>query len=70
MTDFLKVKDHNGLVRDSHSKAILNVDKTEYLAYISKQQKAKRLENVENKVFDLQKDLSEIKQLLQQLVSK
>lgn len=70
MTNILKVKDHENLRRDTFSNAIINVDKTEYLAYISKQQKAKRLENVENKVFDLQKDLSEIKQLLQQLVSK
>jgi hypothetical protein len=70
MTDVLKVKDHENLIRDPHSKAIINVDKQQYTAYLRKQQKAERLEHVESKVYDLQSDIKDIKQMLQQLVSK
>lgn len=70
MTELQKVKDHDNLRRDPHSKAIVNVNKQEYVAYLRKQQKAQRLEHVEGKVYDLQSDIKDIKQMLQQLVSK
>jgi hypothetical protein len=70
MTDMIKVKDHENLRRDPHSQAIINVDKQEYVAYLKKQQKAQRLEQVESKVYDIQNDIKDIKQMLQQLVSK
>jgi hypothetical protein len=70
MTELQKVTDHENLRRDPHSKAIVNVDKQEYVAYLRKQQKAQRLEHVESKVYDLQSDIKDIKQMLQQLVSK
>ena len=70
MTELQKVKDHDNLRRDPHSKAIVNVNKQEYVAYLRKQQKAQRLEHVESKVYDLQSDIKDIKQMLQQLVSK
>lgn len=68
--DRVKVRDHNSLRRDSHSQAIVNVDKQEYVAYLRKQQKAERLEHVESKVYDMQNDIKDIKQMLQQLVSR
>ena len=68
--DAVKVKDHDNLRRDPHSQAIVNVDKQEYVAYLQKQQKAERLEHVESKVYDIQNDIKDIKQMLQQLVSK
>ena len=70
MTDAIKVKDHENLRRDPHSRAIINVDKQEYVAYLKKQQKAQRLEQVESKVYDMQNDIKDIKQMLEQLVSK
>ena len=70
MTELQKVTDHENLRRDPHSKAIVNVDKQEYVAYLRKQQKAHRLEHVESKVYDLQNDIKDIKQMLQTLVSK
>ena len=70
MTELQKVKDHDNLRRDPHSKAIVNVNKQEYVAYLRKQQKAQRLEHVESKVYDLQSDIKDIKQMLQTLVSK
>lgn len=70
MTEKIKVKDHEKLRRDAHSKAIINVDKNGYIAYLRKQEKSQRLEKVENTVYDLQNDINDIKQMLQQLVSK
>ena len=70
MTDAIKVRDHKNLRRDPHSQAIINVDRQEYVAYLRKQQKAERLEHVESKVYDMQNDIKDIKQMLQQLVSK
>ena len=66
----VKVKDHENLRRDPHSQAIINIDKQEYVAYLKKRQKAERLEQVESKVYDMQNDIKDIKQMLQQLVSK
>ena len=68
--DRVKVKDHDSLRRDPHSQGIVNVDKQEYIAYLRKQQRAERLEHVESKVYDMQNDIKDIKQMLQQLVSK
>ena len=70
MSDAVKVKDHNNLRRDPHSQAIINVDKQEFVAYLKKQQRAQRLEQVESKVYDMQNDIKDIKQMLHQLVSK
>jgi len=70
MSELYKVKDHDNLRRDPHSKAIVNIDKQEYVAYLKKHQKAQRLEQVENKVYDMQNDIKDIKQMLEQLVSK
>lgn len=66
----IKVKDYDHLRRDPHSQAIINIDKHEYVAYLRKQQKAERLEHVESKVYDMQNDIKDIKQMLEQLVSK
>jgi len=69
MNDLIKVKDHENLRRDPHSGAIVNVNKNEYTAYLKKQQKGQRLEHVESKVYDMQNDISDIKQMLEKLVS-
>lgn len=68
--DKVKVRDHDNLRRDPQSQAIINVDKQEYVAYLKKQQRAQRLEHVESRVYDMQNDIKDIKQMLQQLVSK
>lgn len=70
MTDVLKVKDHENLRRDKFSNAVINVDKQEYAAYMKRRQKSERVEYLEQKVSNLQNDIQDIKQMLQQLVSK
>jgi hypothetical protein len=70
MTDVLKVKDHENLRRDKFSNAVINVDKQEYAIYMKRRQKSERIEYLEQKVSNLQNDIQDIKQMLQQLVSK
>jgi hypothetical protein len=70
MTDMLKVKDHENLRRDSFNNAVINIDKQEYVASIKRRQRSERVEYLEQKVSDLQNDIQDIKQMLQQLVSK
>ena len=69
MKDLIKVKDHENLRRDPQSGAIVNINKQEYTAYLKKQQKSQRLEHVESKVYDMQDDISDIKKMLEKLVS-
>ena len=68
MNNLIKVKDHESLRRDPQSGAILNIDKQEYVAYLKKQRRAERLEQVESRVYDMQGDISDIKQMLEKLV--
>jgi hypothetical protein len=68
------VKDHNNLYRDSSSRAIVNTDTTGYQAYVSNRDKLlsdkQRIDQLESKVEEIKDDLSDIKNLLIQLVDK
>jgi hypothetical protein len=72
--DKVPVKDHNNLYRDSSSKAIVNKDTTGYEAYVSNRDKLlsdkQRIDNLESKVEEIKGDLTDIKNLLVQLVDK
>jgi predicted house-cleaning noncanonical NTP pyrophosphatase (MazG superfamily) len=69
--DFLKVRGHDKLVRDPHSKAILNTDKMALEKYLAdrdlaeKQKKDK--EEVTERLQKLETDMSEIKHLLYEI---
>ena len=73
MTDFLRVEGHASLIRDTNTGAILNNNRTEYEEYLDRKRKAeaqtaeisKHTEDINN----IKNELSEIKQLLKQLVS-
>ena len=69
MSNFAKVKDHNGLVRDMESKAILNVDTKALIEHRSKKQVMKGVIDNSKKIDNLENDISEIKQLLAQLIN-
>jgi len=70
----LKVKNEPGLVRDTTSGAIINVDETSYHKYKeSKKKLAAQKEEAEmfrNQLDDLQKEFSEIKQLLSTILTR
>jgi hypothetical protein len=71
---FVQIKDNQNFYRDTESKALLNVNREEFaLYYAEREQKLKELQEkqtLENKVNKLEDDISEIKNLLQQLVTR
>tara|TARA_Y100000033_G_scaffold42757_1_gene43979 strand:- start:85 stop:315 length:231 start_codon:yes stop_codon:yes gene_type:complete len=74
MNEYVKVKDHLGLVRDPRTNAILNTNKSEYDEYIKARKKnrskSERVEQLETDVNDIKNDLNEIKSLLLDLARK
>jgi hypothetical protein len=74
MSEFAKVKDHDGLVRDLSSGAIINTNRSEYESYMKARERAlgndlkitQQAEDINN----LKQSVSEIKELLQILVQK
>ncbi len=71
---FVQIKDKKNLVRDTTSRALMNTDREEFEAYYAERdQKIKELQekqSLENKVNKLEDDMSEIKDLLRQLVTR
>ena len=71
---FAKVKDHENLVRDMNSKAILNTDKLALQEYYQKRELAKKelSEKTESKqrLDKIENEMSEIKDLLRELIGK
>lgn len=63
----MKIKDHENLVRDDKSNAVLNTDLSSLQAY--RERRAKSLKMVQD-VENLKSDVSEIKNLLLQLIEK
>ena len=74
MKEYVKVKDHLGLVRDPRTNAILNTNKSEYDEYMKAKKKnaskSERVEKLETDVNDIKNDLNEIKSLLLDLARK
>jgi hypothetical protein len=73
MNDFLKVEGHSSLVRDTATGAILNNNRTEYEEYLFQKRKTEARETEISQhtedINNIKNELSDIKQLLQQLVS-
>ena len=70
---FAKVKDHDNLIRDMNSKAVLNTDKLGLQDYLNKRELAKRelLEKTETKqrLAKIEEEMSEIKNLLREIAT-
>ena len=68
----VKIDGNNALVRDTHSKAILNTDRVGLEKYLAEREIAlKQMQEkneLKDKVQKLETDMSEIKSLLQELV--
>lgn len=71
---FAKVKDHDNLIRDMNSKAVLNTDRAGLQEYYQKRDVAKKeqSEKIETKqrIDKIEKDMSEIKELLYEIAKK
>ena len=70
----VKVESHPELRRDERSKGITNVDNTAYNNYmqgaLARKSRNKTLEENTKEINNLKEDVSEIKDMLQQLLSK
>lgn len=74
MSELVKVEGHGDLARDPKSGAVLNINRTE-IQNARELKRARKLkkqeeENLKATVEDLQNEMSDIKQLLSQLVEK
>jgi uncharacterized FlaG/YvyC family protein len=74
MMNYIKVKDHDGLVRDKNTGAILNINRTEIEAARERkalrQKKKQEEQELKQTVDHLQNEVSEIKDMLTKIVEK
>ena len=70
--EYLKVKDHSNLVRDTVSNGIINTNKSAYNQYVTrrnaKNEEVNKAQNMEEDLANLKGEINEIKDLLRQLV--
>jgi len=70
---YAKVRDHDNLVRDMSSKAVLNTDKEGLQEYLRKRDLAKKQQEeqfeTKNRLEKIEQDMSDIKILLKELVN-
>ena len=70
--DFVKVKDHQNLLRDPLSNGIINDNQSEYDEYIARRDAAKKAKDSEltmkEDLDNLKGEINEIKSLLKELV--
>ena len=70
--EFVKVKDHQNLMRDPVSNAILNDSQSDYDEYVARREAANKAKekssNMEEDLANLKGEINEIKSLLKELV--
>ena len=68
--DYLKVEGHANLYRDPNTNSIINVNMSEYQEYISrkniKNNEQQKVQTIEEEVYNIKNDISEIKSLLKE----
>ena len=71
--DYIKVKDNEHLIRNSESNCIVNTNKAEYEEYLTRRKLKKseknKVDNLEKDMSTLKNELGEIKDLLRSLVN-
>ena len=72
--DYIKVKGHNHLIRDTKTNSIINTNVSEYNEYISRRdsklKESQKIQNLESDVANMKEDLDEIKFLLRRLINE
>lgn len=61
---FLKVENRLDIVRDKHNSAVLNIDTKGLMAYKTRREKERRIDELDKEVRSMRSDLNEIKTLL------
>ena len=71
--DYVKVKDHDHLIRNKKSNCIVNTNKAEYEEYLTRRKLKKseknKVENIERDISTLRDEITEIKDMLRSLVN-
>ena len=71
--DYVKVKDHEHLIRNTKSNCIVNTNKSEYEEYLTRRKLKKseknKVDNLERDISTLRNEITEIKDLLRSLVN-
>jgi hypothetical protein len=65
MAEYLQVEDNPGLVREKHTKAVINIDYTAYEQYMEKKQ---HLSKKDEEISDLQNQVSDLRDMVLKLV--
>ena len=71
--DYVKVKDHDHLMRNTQSNCIVNTNKAEYEEYLTRRKLKKseknKVDNLERDISTLRNEITEIKDLFRCLVN-
>tara|TARA_S200000501_G_scaffold169021_1_gene159198 strand:- start:163 stop:387 length:225 start_codon:yes stop_codon:yes gene_type:complete len=71
--DYIKVKDNDHLIRNTKSNCIVNTNKSEYEEYLTrrklKQNEKNKVDNLERDLSTLRDEITEIKDMLRSLVN-
>ena len=71
--DYVKVKDHDHLMRNTQSNCIVNTNKAEYEEYLTRRKLKKseknKVDNLERDISTLINEITEIKDMLRSLVN-
>ena len=74
MTEYVKVKDNTGLVRDLNSKAIINTNISAYESAVARSRNAKKqrdeIRDATRQINTLKSEMHEIKGLLLELIER
>jgi hypothetical protein len=66
----MRVKEHEKFVRDSHNMAILNTDPDATKRHDQKMAQLKKQRDQDQEINSLRKDLSDLKEMLQELIKR
>ena len=71
--DYVKVKDHDHLMRNTQSNCIVNTNKAEHEEYLTRRKLKKneknKVDNLERDISTLRNEITEIKDMLRSLVN-
>ena len=68
MRTYIKIKDHENLVKDPQTGAILNTDKNALVRHEMRMREIEKEKRKEEEINNLKSELSDIKALLQKLI--
>jgi len=65
--EYMKVKNHDELVRDPNSKAIVTTDRKQYAQFLSQKNQVKKIQELESFQTEVKDDINTLKQQMSQL---